>query len=99
MKRKLDWSELPEPIRYLIPYAEEYGIYEQDSDALEAIDRLTREERTRLAALGEKILRDNHYLSQVSPWLRKHPITEHEAACRLYFLFLFLDYIGIAFDE
>lgn len=49
-----NWNVLPEPLRFLGPYAEKYGVWTFPEEIDVALERLTPEERAELTELGPK---------------------------------------------
>lgn len=91
-------ARLPADISYLAEPALKYGRYQFDDDIFEFLDHANDAESTELAALAQRVLVNSHYAA-VNEFLDRHPITDHEEAACLYFLFLVMDYARLEFDS
>lgn len=90
----LDWSKLPDDLRYLAEPAEKYGKYQFEEEICAFLERMTADEEDELRALDRLARRD---YDSINAFIRGHRITEHEESCLVYFLIGLLD--GMGFDE
>jgi hypothetical protein len=94
--KKPNWENVPEELRYLVPLAEEYGVHRSELDMIDFLESAREGELDQLSAAAEKCRLNSHF-SLLNDWLDRHPITEHEEAARLYFLFGVMDHAGLDF--
>ncbi|HZV07146.1 MAG TPA: hypothetical protein VE999_18840 [Gemmataceae bacterium] len=82
-KRPLDWSKLPEHLRYLAAPAEKYGGLQFDNRILDYLEkRMTEGERGELIELGLNMARD---WDDINSWLDKFDFSKHREAELVYF--------------
>lgn len=82
-KRDLDWSKLPDHLRYLAGFAEKYGRFQFDNRILDYLEKeMTKEEQEELIELGKMMARD---WDCINSWLDKYEITRHREAALVYF--------------
>ncbi len=80
---ELDWTKLPDSLRYLAGPAEVYGEYQFEGAILDFLhSRMTPEERDELQALARQYERDGEAIER---WLEEFPITQHREAALVYF--------------
>jgi hypothetical protein len=88
----LDWTKLPDKLRYLAEPAEKYGHYQFDERILDFYrNEFKQEHVAELKVLGLRASTDKDAIDQ---WLADHSLTEHPEAALVYFLghFMFLGY-------
>ena len=88
---------LPEELHYLIEPAGTFGVYQFDADIFGFLDEASAVQLNMLAQIAERV-RINHHYAQVNAFLDRYPITKHEDAAKLYFLFGVMDYADLIFD-
>lgn len=81
--RILDWTKLPESLRYLAEPAEVYGGIQFEESVARFVQNATR---TQLATLAEVANRVREDLGRINGWLDAHRMTEHPEAELVYFL-------------
>ena len=95
---QLDWSKLPESLRYLQEPAEKYGAIEFEGLILEFLDKASQEEMNELRSLADRI-RLNGDVDTIDQWIDAYPFPEHEESARVYFFMLLLDLAGLDFGS
>ena len=90
----LDWSKLPDDLRYLAEPAKKYGKHQFHEQICAFLDRMTADEEDELRRLDQRTRKDQ---VKISAFLRTHSLTQHQEACFVYFLIGLLD--GVGFDE
>ncbi|MBP87789.1 MAG: hypothetical protein CMJ64_13880 [Planctomycetaceae bacterium] len=75
-----------------------YGCYQFADDVFDFLDHATEGQLNELTNVAKRVLENKHY-SDVSKFLDKYPITDHEEAAALYFLFGVLDHASLPFDS
>ncbi len=90
-------NELPGELSYLVEPALEYGRFQFDEHIFNFLDTATPEQMEELASVAERVRLNDHYPA-VNRFLDQYPITDHEQASCLYFLFGVLDYADLSFE-
>ena len=90
-------TELPDELSYLVKPALEYGRFQFDEHIFNFLDSATSEQMDELASVAERVRLNDHYPA-VNRFLDRYPITDHEQASCLYFLFGVLDYADLSFE-
>jgi hypothetical protein len=79
----LDWTKLPEELRYLAITAEKYGHYQFEDRIYDFLmNKMTPEEKQELMELSKRGGRDKRLINQ---WLDKYNMTVHKEARLVYF--------------
>jgi hypothetical protein len=82
-REELDWSKLPDSLRYLAGPAEVYGAYQFEGKILDYLhSHMTADERAELQALSRQYGQDSEAINR---WLDEYPMTEHPEAGLVYF--------------
>jgi hypothetical protein len=92
-----DWTNVPEVLRYLIPFAEKYGKYVTESNILDFLDRAGEIDMEQLASAAEQIRLNGHH-RLIDDWLQKHSMVEHEEASLFFWLLMMLDHADLSFE-
>lgn len=79
----LDWSKLPEKLRYLAGPAEAYGAHQFDNAIMDFLkNRMTSREKAELQAIGIRYQQD---WDEINRWLDEYSMVEHREAALVYF--------------
>lgn len=89
--------ELPDELSYLVESALEYGRFQLDEHIFNFLDSATPKQMQELASIAERVRLNDHYPA-VNRFLDQYPITDHEQAACLYFLFGVLDHADLSFE-
>jgi hypothetical protein len=90
--KPLDWSKLPQELRYLAEPARKFGVYQFHDDIVEFLEGITETELTELRKVNNRIKQDHQ---KIKDWLDCHRITEHREAQLIYFMFGVLDSVEL----
>ena len=90
-------AELPDELSYLAQPAIEYGRFQFDDDIFGFLDSATDAQMAELSSIADRV-RDNDHYPAVNRFLDKYPITDHEQAVCLYFLFGVMDHADLTFE-
>lgn len=81
--KTLNWSKLPQSLRYLAGWAEVYGVYQFEGKILDFLQsQMTADERIELQGICDKYQQDEEAINR---WLDEYPMTEHPEAGLVYF--------------
>lgn len=79
----LDWTKLPEPLRYLAIPAEKYGRLQFEDRILDFLENeITETQIQELRDLATRTQRDHE---QIERWLDEYNIVKHREAALVYF--------------
>jgi hypothetical protein len=79
----LNWSKLPDRLRYLAPLAEKYGRLQFDERILDYLNNhMSEEDRQELIDLGKTVVPD---LADINSWINQFDMTEHQESALVYF--------------
>ena len=82
-RESLDWTKLPEPLRYLAIPAEKYGQLQFEDRILDFLeDEITETEIQELKDLAKPMDRDWELIER---WLDEYNIVKHREAALVYF--------------
>lgn len=95
-KKTANWLDLPEEVSYVIPYAKQYGAYDDDT-ADPIIDAMTGDDLNELAMVAER-MRMNGHARILRDWKLRFPITEYIESAMLNSLIRLLDDLDFKFD-
>lgn len=90
-------TELPAELSYLVEPALDFGRFQLDEHICNFLDSATPKQMEELASVAERVRLYDHYPA-VNHFLDAHPITDHEQAARLYFLFSVMDHADLSFE-
>lgn len=90
-ERVVDWSELPEDLRWVIAPAEKYGSLQFESRILDCIDAMDESERAEVRAFRMRFEADHPRLCNLSP---EGSFKVGTAAHRIYYLGFFFAHFG-----
>jgi hypothetical protein len=74
---KLDWTKLPEEMRWLAGPAEKYGKHQFHNDRVGFAKRITPEERNELREVVRRVWRDRATLERFQAWTQAHTAGDH----------------------
>lgn len=91
---EFDWSRIPERLKYLAPFAEEYGAIRTDEELLELQDTIDAKHFRQLTKLGEKILSRGDS-AIIDKWLDEDEATSSPESEWVYALMQVLNVLNI----
>jgi len=78
----LDWTKLPEHLRYLAEPAEKFGKYTFEEEWRRFVENASEQDINELAAVSERIRMQGH-VDEIYDWFRKHDVGDQPEAEKL----------------
>lgn len=87
-ERTPNWNNLPEEMKFLIPYAEKYGSLQFDDPIYDYLEKCSKKEKLEILELEAKMA--GRVDAAIPKFLDDFPMTKHEESSLIYFLGHFL---------